>query len=461
MGRAQGCPDHKALGQHSRLRAFVSLLILGAAAVWVAVAGIRDWSTLRTGQTVALSGQGSQTAARPEVGAPAPDFDGTTLDRKRVRLGDFSGRPLVINFFASWCDPCKEEAPVVKAMADAAQGYAMLGVAIQDEREAAAQFMQADGLTFPAILDEGKVARAYRIVGPPTTFFIDAGGVIRHIYMGPLTPEQVQEGLQKAAAGAAAAAGAGAQAAAGAGEGNAAKVPSLAVAAGLGFLSFLSPCVLPLLPAYMGYISGMSAEELGQGTARQRRRRVLGRILAFALGLILVFTTLGASASLIGGQLAAYRPLLARVSGLLVLAFGLHMMGLLYLSFLHREFRPGLTNSGRSGRGGPFSALAMGAAFGLGWTPCVGPVLGTILVLASQEETVGQAVRLLLAYGLGMGIPFVLAGLAMDRGLGTLSGLRRHLGLIEKLSGALLVLMGLLLVADRFGALGLWLNRVL
>lgn len=243
--------------------------------------------------------------------------------------------------------------------------------------------------------------------------------------------------------------------------------PGLLLAAGAGVLSFLSPCVLPLLPAYMGYISGRSAEELELGgDDPARRRQVLGRTVAFALGLILAFTVLGASASLIGGWLAAYRPLLARVAGLVVLAFGLHMMGLLHIPCLHREFRPGLNaGGGRAAgtgiRGGVLGAMAMGFAFALGWTPCVGPMLGGILVLASQEQTVGRGMMLLLAYGLGLGVPFVLAGLAVDRALGTAAGLRRHLGLISKVSGALLVVMGLLLVTDRLSTLGLWLNRVL
>ncbi|HYF80991.1 MAG TPA: cytochrome c biogenesis protein CcdA [Symbiobacteriaceae bacterium] len=436
MGRPQGCPHHEAVAPRRRLRTWISLTVLAAAVLWV----IYSFVAVPT----------SPTSARAEVGQPAPDFTGTTLDRQQVRLSDYAGKPLVINFFASWCDPCKEEAPVVRAMQDqtAAQGYALLGVATQDDRAEALQFMAADGLTFPAILDDGKVARAYGIVGPPTTFFIDADGIIRHLYMGPLTRAIVAEGVDKATAGADAPAGAGNSA-----------VPGLALAVGLGLLSFLSPCVLPLLPAYMGYISGLSAEELALG---KDRRRIALRVLAFALGLILVFTALGASASLLGGQLTAYRAVLARVSGLLVLAFGLHMLGMLQIALLQREFRPGLRQGrGQGTAGGPLGALAMGAAFGLGWTPCVGPALGTILLLATQEETALQAVGLLLAYGLGMTIPFVVAGLAWHRVLGTVSHLRRHLGLIEQLGGAVLVLMGLLLVVDRLGIIANWFNRLL
>jgi cytochrome c-type biogenesis protein len=423
------------------------------------------------------------------VGQPAPDFALVTLDGAPVRLADFRGRPLVLNFFASWCDPCKEEAPVVKAMAEAgaAQGYSVLGIAIQDERGAAAQFMAEGGLTFPAALDlDSKAQRAYRVIGPPTTFFVDGQGVLRHIFMGPLTPADVAEGLRRAGSGApgtgsaggpgtGSPSGPGTGSASGPGTGSAgssgtgpAGLPGLALAAGMGLLSFLSPCILPLLPAYMGYITGLSAGELER--TGSRRRRPVGQVLAFAAGLVLVFVLLGASVSAAGAHLTPYRPVLARLSGLVVVAFGLHMTGLLHLPFLQREFRPGLALAGggtgdqggpsRTG-GGTWRSAAMGVAFGLGWTPCVGPMLGTILVLAGQEQTVGRGMLLLLAYGLGMGVPFVLAGVALDRVLGSLSAVRRHLGLVTAVSGALLVAMGLLLAADQLAAIGLWLNRVL
>lgn len=197
--------------------------------------------------------------------------------------------------------------------------------------------------------------------------------------MGPLTAAGVEEGLRLAGASAT-----GAPVASAAAPNPPVAAGAAALALGFGLLSFLSPCVLPLLPAYMGYISGLSVQELQQeNQAPDRRRRVLSRSLTFILGLILVFTALGASATLVGAWLTAYRTPLTRTAGLLALAFGLHRLGLLHLPCLDQEFRPGL--AGRpTGAGGHLQALAMGGAFALGWTPCVGPMLGSILILAGQ-----------------------------------------------------------------------------
>lgn len=200
MGHAED-GDHRKITQ-PRWAGLIGFLLLAAAIAWVLATVIQERGS--NGQTPA------PVLARAGVGTPAPDFEFTILDGRPVRLGDFRGRPLVLNFFASWCDPCKEEAPVVQALAAgaAAQGYAVVGVAINDAREDVARFMAGEGLTFPAGLDlDGKVHRAYRVIGPPTTFFIDRDGVIKDKVFGPLNPEQVQLSLEKIGVGAAGAGG--------------------------------------------------------------------------------------------------------------------------------------------------------------------------------------------------------------------------------------------------------------
>lgn len=480
MGEVPG-GAHSSVAQAvaARWRQAVSLLLLAAAVVWVV------WATVQEGRSAMDSGAG-----RVEVGAPAPDFRLQMLDGGAATLAGYRGRPLVLNFFASWCDPCREEAPVVASLADgaAAGGYAVLGVAVLDERAPLLQFLRNEGLeSLPVALDnDNKVARAYQLLGPPATFFIDAGGVIRDRVSGPLTAERAAAGLALAAGAAGAADGgtvpadpAGAEAGGLAGMAGAAAgatgAAGLALALAAGLLSFLSPCTLPLLPAYLGFISGVSVAEW-RGGAREARRRMVGRTVAFAAGLLLVFVVLGASASLVGGWLTAHRALLARVAGVAVLAFGLHMLGWLRIAILQREYRPGLAVGGAGaggaggaggvagGRGagsGVLGAMGLGAAFAFGWSPCVGPMLGSILLLASQEQTVARGMLLLAAYGVGLGLPFVLAGVAADRALSAAGRLHRHMGWLARTGGALLVAMGVLLVLDRLGTLAAWLNRVL
>ncbi|RJQ08100.1 MAG: hypothetical protein C4558_08415, partial [Dehalococcoidia bacterium] len=360
--------------------------VLAAAAVWALVAGVSDVVQLARVDSAAI-----QQPTRIAVGAPAPGFQLTTLQGgELVTLGTFQGRPLVLSFFASWCDSCREEFPLINAMAGTApvEGYALLGVAVDDEREAVQRLVRDEGLSLPVALDTvGRVARAYAVTGPPLTYFIDGHGTIREIVAGPLTPERSERGL-RAAFTAAPAATASVRVGS-SGSTLSAAGPVLAVGAGM--LSFLSPCVMPLLPGYLAFITGVAGTPGTTTSApdRGRRRRVISRTVAFALGLILVFTALGTSASLAGAWLTAYRPLLTRVGGVMVLSFGLHMTGLLPLPLLYREFRPGLQSRTLDGRGMLHAAL-LGGAFALGWTPCVGPVLGSILLLASQTDAAAQ-----------------------------------------------------------------------
>ena len=231
---------------------------------------------------------------------------------------------------------------------------------------------------------------------------------------------------------------------------------TLLLAAGAGFLSFVSPCVLPLLPAYLGYMTGLTADELQRPQAPAVRAHILGRSLAFVVGLSLVFAALGASASVVGQVLLRNQTIILRIAGLLVVLLGLHTLGLIRIPFLYQERR--LSVGGTDGT--YLGALLLGAAFAAGWTPCIGPFLAGLLALASQEQTVGQGMLLLFVYGLGLGVPFVLAGLALGASLRLLSAVKARMQALEIVSGFLLVGMGLLIFSDRLSLISAWLTTV-
>ncbi len=224
-----------------------------------------------------------------------------------------------------------------------------------------------------------------------------------------------------------------------------AKIP-LAFAAGL--LSFATPCVLPLVPAYLSSVSGAPA---GTGS-----RRIVLASLPFVAGFTLVFVALGAAAGLAGGALTEDRRVVQQVAGLLVVVLGFAFMGLLPLPFLDRLAAPQLLAQARN-RG---SSALLGAAFGVCAAPCIGPVLASILALASETRTVVQASFLLLVYSVGLAVPFLLVGVGFSRAVGAFRWLRDHYRAIRVASGALLVAVGLLLFFDRFWWLNVGVNRV-
>jgi cytochrome c-type biogenesis protein len=244
---------------------------------------------------------------------------------------------------------------------------------------------------------------------------------------------------------------------------------TLLAAFGAGILSFISPCVLPLIPGYLSYISGLSLDEMRGGTATARtagvavvaspqvRRRVLLSSAFFILGFSLVFIALGASASAIGSFVLAKKSLFSRVAGAVIIIFGLHTMGVLRIEWLYQEKR---VQTNRQ-PGGPFGALLVGVAFAFGWTPCIGPILAGILAIAATRSGVGEGVRLLAAYSLGLGVPFFATALAINRFFGALARIRRHYHKIELVSGALLVVIGVLIFTDRFTIIAGWLQPYL
>jgi cytochrome c-type biogenesis protein len=224
-----------------------------------------------------------------------------------------------------------------------------------------------------------------------------------------------------------------------------------------GMVSFASPCVLPLVPAYIGFITGRSAEEL-QGAQGRARVRILTQGVAFVLGMALIFALLGASASVLGQTLLQNQERLYQIGGVLVVIFGLQMLGITRIPLLARTVR--VTDVSPNVQRSHLGAFAMGLAFGAGWTPCVGPFLAGLLGLASQQQTVGAGVLLLLVYALGLGIPFLLAGLAVNRSLTVMRSVRPHMLAIERFSGVLLIGMGLLLFTEQMTRITSLLTRV-
>jgi cytochrome c-type biogenesis protein len=224
---------------------------------------------------------------------------------------------------------------------------------------------------------------------------------------------------------------------------------SLFVAAGAGVLSFASPCVVPLVPGYLGYLSSAIVGADSPGIASQPlrdRRIVVTNALAFVLGFTLVFTALGASVGLIGYVVRDLLPYLQKAGGVILVAFGLHTMRVITLPFLYREIRFDASKAPRNL--GYLSSALIGAIFAAGWTPCVGVVLSGILTMAAASATVSKGAVLLLSYSLGLGIPFLLSALALDRARGVLRRINRRARLVEITSGALLILMGMLVFGN-------------
>lgn len=204
-----------------------------------------------------------------------------------------------------------------------------------------------------------------------------------------------------------------------------------------GLMAFVSPCILPMLPVYLMYLSGED------GSSRGR----LVNALCFVLGFTLLFTLLGAGATSLGQLLSQHRALLSRISGVIMILFGLHYTGVLRLGFLNREYRLHASPKALT----PIKSLVFGMAFSFGWTPCLGPLLGSALMMAGNAATVWQGMLMLFLFAMGLGVPFVLCALIYGKLAGTLGWFKRHQVLVQRISGCVLMAAGLLLAFDLFG----------
>ena len=223
-----------------------------------------------------------------------------------------------------------------------------------------------------------------------------------------------------------------------------------------GLLSFLSPCILPMVPFYLSYLGGVSAHRVAEGDVTLDRRQTAYAVLAasvFAAGILTVFVGLGLSASAFGQALRDWFDWLRWGAAALIAGMGLHFLGVLRIGLLNRQFT---ANTAAPPRGGLIGAYVIGLAFAFGWTPCVGPVLAAILFVAADADAVHRGAALLLAYGVGMTVPFVLAAAFLGPFMSWMSRFRRHLGRIERITGVALVLFAVLIATNGLTVIGLW-----
>ena len=226
-------------------------------------------------------------------------------------------------------------------------------------------------------------------------------------------------------------------------------IPAMTLAFLAGVISFLSPCVLPIVPPYLAYMSGIS---LSEATDNKKAVSVFLPAVFFVLGLSTVFLILGFTASALGTVFLSYQDTLITISGILVMGFGLHFLGILRIGFLEREAR----FEASSQNGSAFGAYVLGLAVAFGWTPCIGPQLASILTLAASEGSVARGTTLLGVYALGLGVPFLLVALFLSRLSATLTWLKRHMQIIERLMGLLLWTIGLMMLTGGFADFSFW-----
>lgn len=222
-----------------------------------------------------------------------------------------------------------------------------------------------------------------------------------------------------------------------------------------GIISFLSPCVLPLIPGYLSFISGISVDQLGESSS-QNRLKILTATALFVVGFAIIFVSLGASAGLLGVSLASYKSILSKVAGVIIIVFALFTMEIIKIPQLYSTKR---FQVGKS-RFGLWGALPLGMAFGFAWTPCVGPILGSIFMVAATGDTVNQGTVLLSMYALGLGIPFILTALFFNFALGAFNWIKRNYRIVNIVSGLLLLAMGVLILTGWLTTVNMYMLRL-
>lgn len=402
----------------------------------------------------------SALAAAGQVGERAPAFEAIVLDGMQpVAVADLQGTAVLLNKWSTWCRPCVEEMPFLQRLHHKYRdrGFAVVGVAI-DRPGADGKVrgvVRERSVSYPIWLDpQDAFTATFRSTGVPESILIDRNGVVVRRWPGALSEEDatIDSAIERAIA------STGSYTAAATKEVKRSSAVSfgligILVAIAAGLLSFLSPCVLPLVPSYAAFLAGVSGTEIK--SRRARRRTTLVHAVAFVLGFSLVFVLLGLSATAVGGAFREYGEWISRAGGVMLIAFGLVLVGAIPLAILQRDARL-LERARGLRRFGPLGSGVVGAAFGAGWTPCIGPVLAGILALAATSGNAGEGVALLGAYSAGLAIPFLGTAMAVDRFSVSGPRVQRWLPRINRISGALLLSLGALLISGEMTRLSGW-----
>jgi cytochrome c-type biogenesis protein len=403
---------------------------------------------------------GTTSGQAPAPGSPAPKaapgFSLPALDGRTVRLSDFAGKSVLVNFWASWCIPCRGEIPEFIKLRNelAPRGFEIVGVAMWDDPDIVRRFVDGAKIPYPVVLGTDETAADYgNVSGLPTSFLIDRQGRIvkRYFAVKDETLRQLEADVRGLVEGGGVAAPA-----------SASRI-SLLTAFLAGLFSFLSPCVLPLVPSYVSFITGISFEEITSETRDDSRVRRMAAIHSalFIVGFSLIFILMGASATYLGGFFFQHRTILERVVGALIIVFGIHITGLINIRFLLSEKRFHLQDKPL----GYFGSVLVGFSFGVGWTPCIGPILGSILGYAATIGNLSSGILLLAFYSLGLAIPFFVSSLAINSFLYYFKRIRRFIPAINTASGIFLIAVGILIFSGQFTRLASvaqeWMSRLI
>jgi cytochrome c-type biogenesis protein len=384
----------------------------------------------------------------------APDYSAMTLEGNPVFLSELRGKVVLINVWATWCEPCRKEMPTLQDLQNKFHDseFVVVGVSV-DERGATQMihsFLKSQNITYTIWHDpDDKFQYAFRTIGVPESALISKDGLVLHQWKGAFEPMS-QDTISRVDSAL-----------------NDIKLDrtisdnilgsnlgvSFAVAFGAGLLSFLSPCVLPLIPVYASFLTGLSVHDLSKKRSSAEQRKigvtVMGRGTMFVLGFSTIFIVLGSTVAYAGSIFLEAVVWVERIGGIVLIVLGLHLIGIFKIPWLERQFKLDLSKKS-SGKAGTFF---VGMAFGAGWTPCIGPILAGILTIAASSSSISTGASLLSTYSAGLAIPFLLSAFALERFLVFFTKLKSKMLWIERLSGLLLIGVGILLLTGSMTAL--------